>query len=398
MEVSKLNEKQREIFNRFKISVKDCQLPFDDIEGNYLLKWLSARSFNEDQAEKMLRKSLEWRKMNRIDNLLDEWEIPEVMDKYHSMGVCGNDKFACPVWVCAYGNTDMKGIMMSVNMKTYVRYHAYVSERSHKEMHRLSQLAGKSITTQTIILDMENLSSKQMGYKPVREAGIEMAKQAEANYPETLRRIFIINAPKFFTLLFAIVRPLMAQVTLDKIRVFGSDKSEWSAALLEDIDADQLPAHYGGTMTDPDGDPKCPSKFNMGGLVPKSYYFAYNKPVPTSDMVKAVIPSSNKLKLKFEITCPVILKWEFFTEDGDIGINIFHRKDDTKVDIIPNERIDSHLFKHEGEIVCKELCTHTVVFDNTFSYLRSKTLWYKFTIAYPTAKEIEETYLELRGL
>ena len=62
----------------------------------------------------------------------------------------------------------MKGIMMSVNMKTYVRYHAYVSERSHKEMHRLSQLAGKSITTQTIILDMENLSSKQMGYKPGR--------------------------------------------------------------------------------------------------------------------------------------------------------------------------------------------------------------------------------------
>jgi len=359
---------------------------------------LTARSFDVDQAEKMLRKSMEWRKVNQIDTILDDWEIPEVLDKYHSMGVCGNDKFGSPVWVCAYGNTDMKGIMMSVSKKTYTRYFAYVSEKSIREMHESSLRTGKTVSTQTIIIDMENLSSKQMGFKPVREAGIEMAKQAEANYPESLRKIFIINAPKFFTLLFAMVKPLMTQVTLDKLKVYGNDRAQWTAALLEEIDADQLPAHYGGKLTDPDGDPKCPSKFNMGGPVPKSYYFSCNKPVATADMVSATIPSSNKLKLKFEITSPVILKWEFFTEEGDIGLEIFYKKDNKKVDIIPSERIDSHLFKHEGEIVCKELCTHTVIFDNSFSYLRAKKLWYRFNIAYPTAKEIEETYLELRGL
>ena len=32
---------------------------------------------------------------------------------------------------------------------------------------------------------------------------------------------------------------------------------EWKAALLQDIDPDQLPAHYGGTQTDPDGNPMC---------------------------------------------------------------------------------------------------------------------------------------------
>jgi len=398
MEVSKLNEKQREIFNRFKISVKDCQLPFDDIEGTHLLKWLSARSFDEDQAEKMLRKSLEWRKMNKMDTILDEWEIPEVLDKYYSMGVCGKDKYACPVWISAYGNTDLKGLMMSVTRKQYIRYFGYISEKSIKEMHRLSILTGKTVSTQTVILDMENLSARQLGYKPVREAGIEVAKQAEANYPESLRRIFIINAPKIFTLAFAMIRPLLTQVTLDKIKFFGTDKSEWKAALLEDIDADQLPAYYGGTMTDPDGDPKCPSKFNMGGPVPESYYFSCNKPVPTSDMVKAVIPSSNKLKLKFEITSPVILKWEFFTEEGDIGFEIYNKKDKKKFHIVPNERIDTHLCKQEGELVCKDISTHVVIFDNSFSYLRSKTIWYRFTIAYPTAKEIEEAYLELRGL
>jgi len=398
MEVSKLNEKQREIFERFRVKVSDCKLPLEDDEGNHLLKWLVARNFDEDVAEKMLRKSLEWRKINRIDTILEEWEIPEVLEKYNSMGVCGNDKFGCPVWICAYGNTDMKGIMMSVTKKTYLQYFAYNSEKSIKEMHRLSKLTGKSVSTQTIIIDMENLSSRQMGYKPVREVGIEMAKLAEANYPESLRRIFIINAPRTFTVVFAMIRPLLTQVTLNKLKVLGCDRDEWTAALLEDIDADQLPVHYGGTMTDPDGNPKCPSKFNMGGKVPETYYFSRNKPVPTSDMVSAIVPSGNKLKIKFEINSPVILKWEFFTEEDDIGIEIYYKKNSKKIEVIPAERIDSSLFVHEGEIVCKNLYTHVFVFDNTFSYLRAKKVWYRFTIAYPTASEIENTYLELRGL
>ena len=67
-------------------------------------------------------------------------------------------------------------------------------------------------------------------------------------------------APKIFTFAFSMVRPLLSQVTLDKIKVFGTDREQWTEALLQDIDADQLPAYYGGTMTDPNGDPKCPSK------------------------------------------------------------------------------------------------------------------------------------------
>jgi hypothetical protein len=56
------------------------------------------------------------------------------------------------------------------------------------------------------------------------------------------------------------VKPFLHQVTLDKISVYGFDKNEWSAALLKEIDADQLPAYYGGTMVDENGDPKCSSK------------------------------------------------------------------------------------------------------------------------------------------
>ncbi len=61
-------------------------------------------------------------------------------------------------------------------------------------------------------------------------------------------------------MIFNLMKPFMHQVTIDKVGVYGFDKNEWKAALLEEIEADQLPAYYGGTLTDPDGDPKCPSK------------------------------------------------------------------------------------------------------------------------------------------
>jgi len=38
----------------------------------------------------------------------------------------------------------------------------------------------------------------------------------------------------------------------------------WKSALLEVIDADQLPVHWGGTATDDDGDTYCRSQ--VGGL------------------------------------------------------------------------------------------------------------------------------------
>ena len=44
------------------------------------------------------------------------------------------------------------------------------------------------------------------------------------------------------------------------MRIYDKDKLKWVPALLEEIDADILPVHYGGHLIDSDGDPKCPSR------------------------------------------------------------------------------------------------------------------------------------------
>ena len=52
----------------------------------------------------------------------------------------------------------------------------------------------------------------------------------------------------------------MFKHTVAKFHIYGTNADEWKAALLEDIDADQLPAEYGGTLTDPDGNAACLTK------------------------------------------------------------------------------------------------------------------------------------------
>lgn len=61
-------------------------------------------------------------------------------------------------------------------------------------------------------------------------------------------------------MIFSMIKPFLGQATIGKIRIFGYDSKAWKAALLEEIEANQLPVHYGGSMTDPDGNPMCLTK------------------------------------------------------------------------------------------------------------------------------------------
>ena len=48
------------------------------------------------------------------------------------------------------------------------------------------------------------------------------------------------------------LKPFLHERMTNKIFIFGHDPEEWKAAILADVDADQLPVCYGGNMTDPD--------------------------------------------------------------------------------------------------------------------------------------------------
>jgi metal transporter CNNM len=67
----------------------------------------------------------------------------------------------------------------------------------------------------------------------------------------------VILAPKIHVILSALLLPFVPLKTRTKIHIFGHDDKEWKAAILEHVNPEELPVAYGGTKTDPDGNPNC---------------------------------------------------------------------------------------------------------------------------------------------
>lgn len=52
----------------------------------------------------------------------------------------------------------------------------------------------------------------------------------------------------------------MNDYTLSKIEIHKADPRKWQACIFKTVSKNQLPAHFGGTLTDPDGNPRLTTK------------------------------------------------------------------------------------------------------------------------------------------
>jgi len=194
MDVKNLNEEQAIILAKFREAVKEYKR--HDPSDVYLLRWLIARNFDIKKAEEMLLASLAWREKFKVNSLLD-YDAPEVLEKYCSVGRVGLDKFNYPFWVVRYGRTDMKGLMLSTRKPDYVNYIFSLVEkdmkyvRTHPEEH--NNLSPTEVFQSTMILDLEEFGMQHITHKPSMEAVMDYVQFYEANYPEILRRMFIVN-------------------------------------------------------------------------------------------------------------------------------------------------------------------------------------------------------------
>ncbi|XP_075389937.1 SEC14-like protein 6 [Tenrec ecaudatus] len=215
----------------------------------------------------MLRQHVEFRKQQDLDNIL-EWQPSEVIQQYDSGGLCGFDYEGCPVWFDITGALDPKGLLLSASKQEMIRKRIKTCEVLQHECELQTEKLGKKIETAVMVFDLEGLSLKHL-WKPAVEVYQQFFAIVEANYPETLKVLIGVRAPKLFPVVFNLIKPFMSEDTRKKIVILGAN---WKQELLDYIGADQLPVEFGGTMTDPDGNPKCLTKINYAGEVPKSYY------------------------------------------------------------------------------------------------------------------------------
>jgi hypothetical protein len=112
---------------------KDLELREDQVSDHYLIRWLRARSLNVSKAEEMLRKSLQWRKENGVDTILETAEIPEHLKKRMFFGYLGIDPVSeLPVMLFLLGRFDIARDIEEVGAESLFRCNIYFMEYIQK--------------------------------------------------------------------------------------------------------------------------------------------------------------------------------------------------------------------------------------------------------------------------
>ncbi|KAG5470941.1 hypothetical protein CUR178_02247 [Leishmania enriettii] len=168
------------------------------------------------------------------------------------------DKGGHPVLYDCCGQADVSEILRDLARITpvgkslldvIVPYHTYMNEVQYylvQYANKVSKEAGRhAIMGTTVIMNMEGLSFKvvQRRFLQILRAILEVD---QAHYPEMLHRLFIINAPSFFRIVYDWVKGSLDENTRSKL-VLSSDKEKGTKILKHFIDEDKIPRELGGT-------------------------------------------------------------------------------------------------------------------------------------------------------
>jgi len=153
--------------------------------------------------------------------------------------------------------------------------------------------------------------------------------------------------------------------------------SNWKEYLQKHIEPDQIPVYYGGTAVDESGSEKCEQHIGYGGEVPTSFYTS--EKVKQAEFKSTVIKAGNKIEIEVEVSqSGSKLNYQFVTSDFDIefSVSLKPKDSDDVIEVIEKSRKQSHILMEEGVIEGVQEGVYVFVFNNAYSWIRDKELFY----------------------
>ncbi|KAJ3261278.1 cytosolic factor, phosphatidylinositol/phosphatidylcholine transfer protein [Chytriomyces hyalinus] len=244
---STVGNEPAEVLTKFKaILPQQCPL-YDSKEhpDDLLLRFLKARKFDLEKSMLMFNNYLQWRQSFGVEDIVNKFVYPEydkVMELYprfyHKL-----DKLGRPVYFEVLGGISLKAFESITTTDRFVQY--YVREYEKTGRYRFAAASGKAghiVDKSCTIMDLKNVPLMQ--FNSIRKFLAQVAHIAQNYYPETLGKMFIINAPMLFQTCWAIIKGMLDEATVAKISILGTS---YQKELLEVVDAANLPAEYGGS-------------------------------------------------------------------------------------------------------------------------------------------------------
>ncbi|KAL2245162.1 UNVERIFIED_CONTAM: Phosphatidylinositol/phosphatidylcholine transfer protein SFH13 [Sesamum indicum] len=224
-------------------------LPLKHDDYHTLLRFLKAREFNIDKTIQMWEEMLNWRREYGADTILENFEFEELEEvlQYYPQGYHGVDREGRPVYIERLGKAHPGKLMGITTIERYLKYHVQEFEKAlHEKFPACSIAAKRRICSTTTILDVQGLGIKNFT-KTAASLLASMTKIDNSYYPETLHRMYIVNAgPGFKKVLWPAAQKFLDAKTTAKIHVLDPRSL---GKLLEAIDPCQLPDFLGGSCT-----------------------------------------------------------------------------------------------------------------------------------------------------
>ncbi|KAI8990097.1 CRAL-TRIO domain-containing protein [Pilobolus umbonatus] len=199
---------------------------------------------DETHAKEQLQKTLEWRKMNNVDNYpvsTRENDLP-VLYAVRGFPSVGDSNLVAHPGV----SESVLRINEHMGVEEIQGYHIGCNEFLHRViMKDCSEMAGRHINRETVIFDCTGMGWHQL-HMPALSFLRAIAECDQSYYPETMNKLFLVNAPSAFVYVWKIVKAWLDPGTIDKIQILGTDYQE---SLLKHIPAENLPSFLGGQCT-----------------------------------------------------------------------------------------------------------------------------------------------------
>ncbi|KAJ4918004.1 Phosphatidylinositol/phosphatidylcholine transfer protein SFH13 [Raphanus sativus] len=244
------DEKEETLVLQFRRHLlhRDLLPPTHD-DYHTLLRFLKARDLNIEKTIQMWEEMLRWRKEYGTDTILEDFEFEELEEvlQYYPQGYHGVDKEGRPVYIERLGKAHPAKLMRITTIDRYLKYHVQEFERALIEKFPACSIAAKRrIYSSTTILDVQGLGMKNFTSTGANLVAA-MSKIDNSYYPETLHRMYIVNAGTGFKkMLWPAAQKFLDAKTIAKIHVL-EPKSLFK--LHQVIDSSQLPDFLGGSCS-----------------------------------------------------------------------------------------------------------------------------------------------------
>ena len=206
------------------------QLLHDDA---HLTRILVARQHQKEPSEALFWEQVHFRAQYRPDQITPS-QIPTALPS-GAWRLCGYtvDGYVLANYRLDCWNPDAYGTNLEDAVQEYILYICYMIERMIQAQTKHSRFS--------LIFDLSGFYMSMVLKENIRHMVYQLIYVAQAQYPERLEKVYMVNAPWGFESAWSLIKPLLDAKTASKVHFCGKPDQ-----LLEDIDADSLSVAYGG--------------------------------------------------------------------------------------------------------------------------------------------------------